>query len=217
MLLPEPDGPTSAVSFPPSAWKSNSAQHRVLLAVAEIDLVEADVALGHLQLGTVRVRIHFRRGIENIVDEPHADHAALESDAGIGQALGRLVGKQDRGDERHEGAGLLRPGRSSHSRPTGSRRRRRSRRAFPSTATSRALIIAILLPRRWTDFDRLRHPRPHRGFEVERLDDPDAGGGFLHRRDDLRHAGEFGPGDGANALDQPADPDQRDRPDHDRR
>ena len=105
VLLPDPGGPDQRRHLAGRGIEVEVGEDRSLLAVVEVHVPERDVATLDLEVRPVGVGVERRLGVEDAVDELHADHAPLDADAGVGEALGGLVGEQDGGDEGHEGAG----------------------------------------------------------------------------------------------------------------
>ena len=81
------------------------AVERVLAgAVGEAGVCERDAPLAHVQRRRARPRRLARRRIEHFVDLRRADQAVLEVDRKAAEALGRLVGQQQRAEEGDERA-----------------------------------------------------------------------------------------------------------------
>ncbi len=152
--------------------------------------------------------------VENVEQDLHAGEVVVQVDVEPRDALGRLIGEQERGDERHEfaGSGIEHQhaiaGIEKHD-PDGDPAQRFHQRR-------RAVRYPGELVRGGLDaFDALVHARTHDRFEIERLDDAEALDRLLHRLEDLGAAAILGEHDGAHPLDQLAHTEDRRRHDHD--
>src|SRR5665213_1907995 len=82
--------------------KDHAAQHRFVAAIAEMDIVEFQLARNDLQIGHAGVGRLARRRIDHLEQHAYADQSAVEFDVQARQPLCRLIGEQESGDERKE-------------------------------------------------------------------------------------------------------------------
>ena len=165
-------------------------EHGLVVAVGKRDVVDPDFAGPSRQrLGIGRLFEH-QRPVGDLVHQPDADHSLFERDARPRQPLGRLVGKQQRGDEGHDRAGRLPAfddqiaADQDHSGDRDARQRLHDR-AGDGFQRGDAVCPPLDVGHRAV------HAVAHRAFQVERLDDARAEHRLLHHPHDHRDREEF--------------------------
>ena len=156
-----------------------------------------------------------RRMVEHVVHHLRAGDAVLKLQPQPREALGRLVGHQQRGDERKERArvGMMQrdaPAAVEDHGADGEAGERVGDRPRHGGARRHAVRAAL-------DLAHGRfHAAAHFVFEVERLDDARALHGLLHRLHDLRRAGVPADHELADAPDRLVEQQRGDRERHER-
>jgi hypothetical protein len=104
--LPPPEGPTSAVTLPGSATKAHAVEHRLVRPIGEIDVAQFDPRLGQFQLRLVVIGWFGGRTVDDFQQLARPDQVAVQFDVEPRQPLGRLIGEQERGQERKNCPGV---------------------------------------------------------------------------------------------------------------
>ena len=150
---------------------------------------------------------------EHFEQDAHADQSAVELDIEARQALGRLIGQEERGDEGEELA-RRRPGRDDAIAAIGdghgdgdAAERFHQRRGAAGNARQ---LVGLVLDRRDVAVEAFAHGV----FQRERLDDADALQRLLQRLDDTGAAHELAVRDPFDAADQLAQHQQSRRRHH---
>ena len=192
--LPPPDGPTSAVTLPGSATKRQAAEHRLARPVGEVHVGEFDARGRELERRAVVVDGSVGGAVDDVEQDAHADQRGIEIDVEAREPLGRLVGEQERGQEREElarrRAGL------DHAVAAvdhGDRDRDAAERLHQRAGAvgDARHLVGLLLELGDVGVEA----RAHRVLEREGLDDADALHGLLQGLEDARAAGELPLGD----------------------
>ena len=116
--------------------KAHAVEHGFVRAVGEGDVAQFDPRIAQLQRRLVVIGRLAGGAVDDLEQLARADQIAVELDVEPRQPFCRLIGQQERGQEREELARRRARERRRGSRHTSARPRPRNRRAFPSTGWS---------------------------------------------------------------------------------
>ena len=169
----------------------HAAQHRLAHAIEEAHVGELHARRRELQRRLVVVRRLGRGLIDHLEQHPHADQMVVEFEIEPRQALCRLVGEQERSEERDEVARRRALIDDQIAAVDDRERRSRGRRASPSAGLRGWRRAPTCRLRVRTSVTLTSKPLTHLVLERERLDDAHALQRLLHRLDGARAAGEL--------------------------
>ena len=190
--MPPPEGPTSAVTLPGSATNDMPRSTGSFGAIEEPHVGEFHPRSDELQRRLVVVGRLGRGRVHHLEQHAHADEMVVEFEVEPREPLGRLIGEQERGEERDEAAGrrafvddqIAAVDDGERDREAAERLHQRAR----AVGDARPLVGLVLHVG-----DAGVEAAAHLVFERERLDDAQALQGLLQGLDRVRAAGELRP------------------------
>ena len=187
-----------------------AAQHRLAGAIGELDVAEFDLAAFHREVRQAFGLALRRRAVDDIEQLADIDEVRREIDIDARKPLRRLVGEQERGNDRKEFAGQAAALEHAEARIHHRRRHREAAEHLHQRARARAHARHFV--HRLLDLADMRvHACAQHVLHVEGLDHADSLNGLLHGLDDFSGADELTLHDLARAPDERAHADHRDR------